>query len=216
MTHTTDAQHHTDGGKNDASCLHEPKPYAHAAGDYTAEELLLVYIAERLEAMAERMVTNGHQRIGLFGSREHAIWLTQRINAMRTLPIVAYVDRPDRTGERTDIGVPVFQITDAGLAEHIDTLLVIDDRCERALRDLAHQHMPPSMLVWTLYDRLDIGNEPIAAHPGVPRAASQAEPKFGVPQRVTGSVAGSAPGSGTGDGSGARLAKLTAATVHPI
>jgi len=157
-----------------------PSPFLHAAHDYTAEELLLVHIADRLEVMAERMVEAGHSRIALFGSREHAIWAWQRIEALSTLPIVAFIDRPDRPGERRDIGVPVFQIDDPRVADTADTVLVMDDRCERALRDLAERHLPPGVLVFTVYDRLAIGGEPLA--PDTDRrceavAASEAEAK---------------------------------------
>lgn len=186
-----------------------PSPFLHAAHDYTAEELLLVHIADRLEVMAERMVAAGHSRIALFGSREHAIWAWQRIEALSTLPIVAFIDRPDRPGERRDIGVPVFQIDDPLVPETIDTVLVMDDRCERALRDLAERHLPPRVLVFTVYDRLAIGGEPLStAGDRVCEAvaASQAEAK-------PGPIRSDTEESELIDAGERRLRRLTAAAV---
>lgn len=184
--------------------------FVHAAADYTAEELLLVYIAERFEAMADRMVALGHSRIGIFGSREHAIWLARHIDAMNTLPIVAFVDRPDRPHERRDIGVPVFSIGDRDLAGAIDTLLIADDRCEDALRDLAERHVPPGTLLWSIYNRLAIGGEPLPGQVTAPTAASEAEAK---PAHDTSAYRVTEPARDNRAES--RLAKLTAATVAP-
>ncbi len=138
-----------------------PPGFQHAAHDYTAEELLLVYIAERIESLCDRMVNRGLRRIGLLGSREHCAWLCAKIDAMRILPIVAFIDRPDETRPKGDIGVPLRTIDDPRLAEEIDVVLVADDRAENALRDLAEINLPPKVMIFTIYNRLAIGDEPL-------------------------------------------------------
>lgn len=133
--------------------------FEHAASDYTAHEMMLAYVAERFESIAEHLVNRGLRRMAVFGGREHSIWLSTHIGAMQTMPIVAYIDRPDRRNERTDIGVPVFQIDDPHLADKVDCVLVSDDRYEDDLVTLARHHLPVGVGVFGLYQRLGIGAE---------------------------------------------------------
>lgn len=135
--------------------------FEHAASDYTAHEMLLAYIAERFETLADRMVARGLRRLGLFGGRDHAAWLATHIDAMRTLPFVAFVDRPDVSGGTLDLGVPVYRIGDPRLVTDIDCLLIGDDRFEDDLTALAHHHLPIGTLVCGLYGRLGVGAEPL-------------------------------------------------------
>jgi len=173
--------------------------YEHAGNEYTSEELLLAYVAERIETMVDRMVRRGLSRIAVFGSREHSAWLAQRIESMGKLPIVAFVDRPDRVGEAVDIGIPMLAIDDPGLAEAADVVLISDDRCEDALKALAERRLPGGVMVFGLYGRFAFGDEPLGAvdmASGLPEAGAQVESK-----RPTGTLSG-------GEGYGQRMNRM--------
>jgi hypothetical protein len=149
--------------------------FDHAASGYSGEEMLLAFVAERLESLMWRMVRDKRSRVALFGGREHAAWLCDRIAAMGSLPIVAFVDRPDRWGERTDIGVPVLRIDDPRLPEIADVVLIADDRCEDVLKALATVYLPEGVLIWGLYERLGIGGEPLGVVEDGTTAANAAD-----------------------------------------
>lgn len=136
-------------------------PFEHAATIFTAHEMLQAYLAERIERLADRMGQLGMNRLAIFGSREHSAWLQTHIGGIGQLPIVAFIDRPDRRDEPRDIGVPVVQIDDPSLAGAIDAVLISDDRCEQALGELAMRHLPPGTIIHTLYGRMPIGDQPL-------------------------------------------------------
>jgi hypothetical protein len=136
--------------------------YPHQASAFTSEEMLLAYIAERLDRMVDHMISRGSSRLGVFGSRKHAFWLQQGIDGMRNLPLTAFIDRPDEREPVKDIGIPMLQIDDPSLPEHVDTVLIADDACELALHELALRHVQPGITLFRLYHRLPIGREPLA------------------------------------------------------
>jgi len=136
----------------------------HEASIFTSEEMLLAYIAERLDRMIDHMISRASSRVGVFGSREHAFWLHEKIEGMRSLPLAAFIDRPDETRPTKEIGIPMLQIDDPGLGEVVDTILIADDRCEKGLHDLALRHVRPGITLFRLYHRLPIGEKPLGEH----------------------------------------------------
>ena len=149
--------------------------FQHAAHDYTAHDLLLAYLAERIEALAERMALTGYDSVAVFGSRDHTAWLVTNINSLNTLPITAFVDRPDEADEPPHLRIPILRIDDPRLTTIADTVLISDDRCEADLVTLAERHAAPDTLVWPLYKRFDIAKDPLPA--ATPRPAEDIEPK---------------------------------------
>jgi hypothetical protein len=133
--------------------------FRHQAEQFTAEDMLLAYLAERLDRMVDHMIGRGSSRLGVFGSRQHAFWLQEKIVGMQSLPLTAFIDRPDETEPVRDIGIPMLQIDDPSLPDHIDTLLIADDACELALHELALRHVRPGITLFRLYHRLPIGKD---------------------------------------------------------
>lgn len=144
--------------------------FVHSASQFTSEEMLLAYIAERLDRMIDHMIGRASSRLGVFGDRRHAFWLQQKIAGMQSLPLTAFIDRPDTTEPVKDIGIPMLQIDDPALPEHVDTVLIADDRCELALHELALRHVKPGITLFRLYHRLPIGREALG-----PNRLSQAQ-----------------------------------------
>jgi len=138
--------------------------YPHQASMFTSEEMLLAYISERLDRMVDHMVSRGSSRLGVFGSRKHAFWLQERIEGMRNLPLTAFIDRPDEREPVKDIGIPMLQIDDPSLPDHVDTVLIADDACELALHELALRHVQPGITLFRLYHRLPIGRDALGAN----------------------------------------------------
>lgn len=140
----------------------QPTGFLHSASEFTSEEMLLAYIAERLDRMIDHMIARASSRLGIFGSREHAFWLQERITGMQSLPLTSFIDRPDTTEPVKDIGIPMLQIDDPTLPEHVDTILIADDRCELALHELALRHVKPGITLFRMYHRLPIGREALS------------------------------------------------------
>ena len=133
--------------------------FDHSASKFSSEEMLLAYIAERLDRMIDHMISRASSRLGIFSSREHAFWLQQKIAGMQSLPLTAFIDRPDTNEPVKDIGIPMLQIDDPAIPEHVDTILIADDRCELALHELALRHVKPGITLFRLYHRLPIGRD---------------------------------------------------------
>ncbi len=154
--------------------------YRHQAESFTSEEMLLAYLAERLDRMIDHMVSRGSSRLGIFGSRRHAFWMQERIAGVQSLPLTAFIDRPDETEPVREIGIPMLQIDDPTLPEHVDTILIADDACEHTLHELALRHVKPGITLFRLYHRLPIGREALAPNRLTrPRAGSVVEAKPG-------------------------------------
>ena len=128
-----------------------------AALEFTPLELLQAYISERLDRLVDHMISRGERRLAVYGSREHLTWLTEQIYGGRHLPITAFIERPDRAGEFADLDAPSGAIEGGLIPEHADAVLIADDRCERALHQLAVQHAPLGTTVFRLYHRFPIG-----------------------------------------------------------
>lgn len=128
---------------------------------FSAHEMLQAYIAERLDRMIDHMISRGSSRLAVFGSRTHAHWLHEHIDGVRTLPLTAFIDRPDELQPAPEIGIPVLQIDDQRLADLADTVLIADDRSENVLYELALRHVQPGITLFRLYHRLPIGNMPL-------------------------------------------------------
>ncbi len=155
-------------------------PYRHQAEQFTSQEMLLAYLAERLDRMVDHMIARGSSRLAIFGSRQHAFWLQNHITGMQNLPLTAFIDRPDETEPVRDIGIPMLQIDDPTLPEHADTILIADDACEQALHELALRHVKPGITLFRLYHRLPIGRDALGPNRlGAPKAASAVEGKPG-------------------------------------
>lgn len=138
--------------------------YRHQAEVFSSEEMLLAYLAERLDRMIDHMVSRGSSRLGVFGSRRHAFWMQERIAGVQNLPLTAFIDRPDETEPTKEIGIPMLQIDDPTLPEHVDTILIADDRCELALHELALRHVQPGITLFRLYHRLPIGSDALGTN----------------------------------------------------
>jgi hypothetical protein len=153
----------------------------HAALSFTPHELLIALVAERLDRLGDRMVRGGHSRLAVLGSLEHAEWLHAHVHGMRSFPIVAYVPNPwlDEAHGASFRGARVLTLSDPGLPEIADTILISDDRYEDALREEALRATPPGTIIHRLYERLPIGRERpgrlvvrrVVAGRGEPRAA---------------------------------------------
>ena len=178
----------------------QPVAYQHLASTFTSEEMLLAYIAERLDRMVDHMIGRASSRLGIFSSRQHAFWLQQRIAGMGSLPLTAFIDRPDTTEPAKDIGVPMLQIDDPSLPEHVDTILIADDHCELALHELALRHVKPGITLFRLYHRLPIGRDTLG-----PNRLSKAQPSS-VIEAKPGTVLAGAPAT-----PGDRLSRLAVA-----
>ncbi|MFG0292920.1 MAG: hypothetical protein ACIAQF_03610 [Phycisphaerales bacterium JB065] len=154
-------------------------PYQHQAEQFTSEEMLLAYLAERLDRMVDHMIGRGSSRLAVFGSRKHAFWLQENITGMQSLPLTAFIDRPDETEPAMEIGIPMLQIDDPALPEHADTILIADDACEHALHELALRHVQPGITLFRLYHRLPIGRDalgPNRLQRAAPNAVVEAKP----------------------------------------
>lgn len=164
--------------------------YAHAAGDYTAQEMLTAYVAERLDRLADRMLARGAGRLGMLGRLGHADWLSEHIAGLSSLPISAYLTPPGyETSVRQRGGAVVLPLEDPASSASCDAVLISDDRHESALEALALRWFPPGVIIHTIYDRLAIGRE------ALPRSASMPTRAPAGPARPVVRVRDMRPGS---------------------
>ncbi|GAB4520733.1 MAG: hypothetical protein Tsb0013_24240 [Phycisphaerales bacterium] len=161
--------------------------YDHAGHIFTNEELLMAFVAERLDRLADRMVYRGHTRLGLYGCQDHIDWLLATIDGMRAFPVTAIIAGPDRqmrsTDEATHEGLPVITIDNARIMDHCDSVLIADDRYEEDMHRKAMRWLPPGIIVHRLYERLNIGRESllratIDRRPPAPRVIVRADGTF--------------------------------------
>lgn len=137
--------------------------YEHAARIFTSEEMLMAYVAERLDRLADRMVYKGHTRLALYGSLDHIAWLRDTIVGMSAFPITALIGGPDHQlkglDEQQHHGLPLVAIDHPRLMDFADTVLIADDKYEEDMYRKAMRWLQPGIMVHRLYERLGIGRE---------------------------------------------------------
>ena len=161
--------------------------YDHAGHIFTNEELLLAFVAERLDRLADRMVYRGHTRLALYGCLDHIAWIRSAIDGMSAFPITALIAGPDRQlrafDEEEVDGLPLITIDNPRIMDHCDTVLIADDKYEEDMYRKAMRWLPPGSIVHRLYERLNIGRESllratIDMHPPAPQVIVRADGTF--------------------------------------
>lgn len=137
--------------------------YDHAGMIFNTDELLAALVAERLDRLADRMVYRGHTRLGVYGSLDHVGWLMDTIDGMQAFPVTALIAGPDRPlasfDEHEYNGLPLIAIDNPRIADHVDTVLIADDKYEDDMYRKAMRWLPPGIIVHRLYERLNLGRE---------------------------------------------------------
>lgn len=130
--------------------------------DLTSHDILVAYIAERLDRVVDRLIAIGGKGLAVAGRADHLDWLADNVHAMRTLPITACIC-PDLEPGSMLGRTPVVAMDDAAMHAATDILVIADDRFQQALYDHALRAVPPTVQLTRLYDRLPVGREPLAA-----------------------------------------------------
>ncbi|MEM1424787.1 MAG: hypothetical protein AAGH64_12405, partial [Planctomycetota bacterium] len=125
--------------------------YDHAGHIFTNEEMLLAFVAERLDRLADRMVYRGHTRLALYGCLDHIAWLRSAIEGMSAFPVTALIAGPDTPirsmDQETVEGLPLIAIDNPRIMEFCDTVLIADDRYEEDMHRKAMRWLPPGIIV---------------------------------------------------------------------
>lgn len=198
----TNDQHIPSAFEAQASAIGQPQSLAweaHAGSALAAADLMIAFVADRLERTVDRMLMAGHGSLGLMGRADHLKWLFAHVHGMSQLPVMAYIAPPGFPVSgvsdpalaaafpiRRPEGMPEaawYDLSDPTLPGAVDAVLVCDDLYQQTCIDAARKSLPPKLSIARLYDRLPIGNQPLpapqqaAASPVVTRRASPSQPE---------------------------------------